>query len=390
MKLVKFSPKIVVEYLKKILGKGSHPLHEPSFIGNEIKYLKKAIKSSYVSSIGKYVSVFEEKIKKITGAKYAIATVNGTEALHISLIGVGVKKNDEVLVPALTFIGTVNAITYCGAEPHFIDSEISSLGVDSEKLEEYLKKIVIFVNGKTINRYTKRTISAVIPVHVFGHPCKIEEIVKISKKYNLAVVEDAAEALGSYYKKKHLGNFGNIGCLSFNGNKIITTGGGGAIITNNKNLAKKIRHLITTAKVKHAWEYEHNEIGYNLRMPNINAALGVAQLEKIDLFLKAKKILFKKYKEKISKIDGIELFEQRKEANSNYWLQTIILCKKKSMYKDEIIRLAYKDLLFLRPAWKLISTLRPYKNKQKMKLVGSRDIYKRVINIPSSQNLILK
>ena len=388
--MVQFFPKVVVESLKKTLGKGTYQLHEPSFIGNEIKYLKNTIKSTYVSSIGKYITIFEKKIKKITGAKYAIAIVNGTEALHISLKALDIKKGDEVLVPALTFVGTVNAITYCGAEPHFIDSEISSLGVNNEKLEEYLKKIVKFVNRKPVNRYTGKIIRAVMPVHVFGHPCKIEEIVKVAKKYNISVVEDAAEALGSYYKKKHLGNFGNIGCFSFNGNKIITTGGGGAIITNNKKLAKTVRHLVTTAKVKHAWEYEHDKIGYNLRMPNLNAALGVAQLEKIDIFLKAKKKLFEKYKKNINKIDGLELFEQRINANSNYWLQTIILSKKNSIYKNKIIKLAHKNFLFLRPAWKLISSLKPYKNKQKMELHGSQEIYKRVLNIPSSQKLILK
>ena len=375
---------------KNQLGRGKHFLHEPMFKGNEIKYLKNTIKSTFVSSTGPYINLFEKKLKKITKSKYVVAVINGTEALHISLISLGIKKGDEILVPSLTFIGTVNAISYCGADPHFIDSEISSLGIDANKLEKYLENNTKIIGDKCINIKTKKTIRAIIPVHIFGHICKIDEVLKIAKRHNLWVIEDAAEALGSYYKKKHAGTFGDIGCLSFNGNKIITTGGGGAILTNNKNTEKKIRHLITTAKKKHKWEFDHDQIGYNFRMPNINAALGLAQLEKLQLFLNAKKKLFFKYKKSFKKLLGLKLYENNKLSDSNYWLQTVILDKKNSKYKNKIIQLAHKKQIFLRPAWKLISNLKPYRKKPKMNLDGAKDIYNRSINLPSSQNLILK
>ena len=360
------------------------------FAGNEIKYLKNTINSTFVSSTGPYISLFEKKLKDITKSKYVVAVVNGTEALHISLISLGIKNGDEILVPSLTFVGTVNAISYCGANPHFIDSEISSLGIDTNKLEKYLENNTKIIGGKCINIKTKKTIKAIIPVHIFGHICKINEVLKIAKKFKLLVIEDAAEALGSYFKKKHAGTFGNIGCLSFNGNKIITTGGGGAIITNDKRTAKNIRHLITTAKKKHKWEYDHDQVGYNLRMPNINAALGLAQLEKLKLFLNAKKKLLFRYKQSFKKFPGLKLYENNKGLDSNYWLQTIILDNKNSKYKNKIIQLAHVNQIFVRPAWKLISNLKPYRKKPRMNLDGAKEIYNRVINLPSSQNLILK
>ena len=227
--------KIIIQSIKKVVGNGNHPLHEPLFCGNEVKYLKKTISDNSVSSIGNYVKKFEERIKKITKSKFAIAVVNGTEALHISLKVAGVQHNEEVLVPALTFVGTANAIVYCGGIPHFVDSENNTLGIDAKKLERYLNSIVIFKKNLAINKFTKRVIRAIVPVHIFGHSCQIDEIIRVAKKFNLIVIEDAAEALGSYYKKKHLGTFGLAGCLSFNGNKIVTTGGGGAVMLNSTN-----------------------------------------------------------------------------------------------------------------------------------------------------------
>lgn len=291
-----YFPSIIIKSIEKVIGKGSHQLHEPLFIGNEINYLKKTIKKNFVSTTGEYVKKFERYLENITKAKFAIAVVNGTEALHITLKVCGVKNGDEILVPALTFVGTVNAIVHSGGEPHFIDSNIETLGIDFLKLNNYLNKIAIFSNGLTINKFTKKIIRGIVPVHIFGHPCKIDEINKVAKKFNLIVIEDAAEALGSFYKNKHLGTFGVAGCLSFNGNKIITTGGGGAVITNNRNIAKLIKHLTTTAKVNHQWEFIHDKVGYNLRMPNLNAALGLAQIENLSKFTKAKRILYKKYK----------------------------------------------------------------------------------------------
>jgi len=383
-------PELITKNIEKVIGKGPHQLHEPFFKGNERKYLNKVIKSNFVSTSGEYVNKFEKKMANFAKAKYAVAIVNGTQALQVSLKVCGVKQNDEVLVPALTFVGTVNAITYLGATPHFIDSKIDNFGVDCKKLENYLMKIVKKNRGKYINKKTGKIIRAIVPVHVFGHPCDIVGIKKIAKKYKLKVIEDAAEALGSFFKKKHLGTFGDLGCLSFNGNKIITTGGGGMVITNNKYYAKKIKHLTTTAKLKHQWEYNHDEIGYNFRLPNLNAALGLAQLEKMHIFLKAKRHLFKLYNKKIKNIKGVSLFKEAKNTLSNYWLQALVLDKNKSSFKNEIIKLNHKKLIFSRPVWKLISNLKPHKKWPKMNLSGAQEIYKRTINIPSGQNLILK
>ncbi len=384
------STNLIVKSIQKVTGRGAHQLHEPLFFGKEISYLKDTINKNFVSSAGEYVNKFEKKIKQYTKAKFAVAVVNGTQAIYISLKACGVKKNQEVLVPALTFVGTANAISYLGAKPHFIDSEIKNFGIDCLKLENYLNKIAKIRGGKCINKVTGNVIKAIVPVHVFGHPCNIQHVIKIAKKFNLIVVEDAAEALGSFYKKKHLGTFGDVGCLSFNGNKIITTGGGGMIITNKKGLARKIKHLTTTAKLKHKWEYIHDEIGYNFRMPNLNAALGLAQIEKIQIFLKAKRKLFKKYFNVLKKIKGISLHKEPKNAYSNYWLQTLILDKKKSILKNKILKASHKKLIFTRPIWKLIPDLKPYKKSQKMNLSGAKEIYNRAINIPSSQSLILK
>ncbi len=377
----------ILKSIKNVVGPGSHQLHEPTFSNEETKILNKTIKSKFVSSAGKYVADFENKFKRYVKSNNAIAVVNGTQAIFISLKICGVTKNDEILVPALTFVGTVNAINYTGATPHFIDSEINSFGVDSKKLENYLNRISFIKNGKCINRKTKKRIKAILPVHIFGHACDIENILRIAKKFNLKVIEDAAEALGSFYKNKHLGTFGDIGCFSFNGNKIITTGGGGMIVLKNRNIAKKIKHLTTTAKLKHKWEYDHDEVGYNFRMPNINAALGLAQLKKINFFLKAKRKLYQIYLKNFSNIDGVKLLKEPLKSKSNYWLHTIVLDKNKMKKKNKILKLLHKNKIFCRPVWKLISDLKPYKNCPKMNLSGSKEIYKRSINMPSSSHL---
>ena len=365
------------------------PYGRQSINGNDINQIIKVASGNYLTT-GPKIIEFEKKIKNYTKANHVTSTINGTQAIFIALKALGIKQNEEVLVPALTFVGTVNAISYLGAEPHFIDSNIKDFGIDCRKLENYLKKIVIFKKNKSINKKTGRAIRAIIPVHVFGHPCDIEFILRLAKKYKLKIVEDAAECLGSFYKNKHLGTFGDAGCLSFNGNKIITTGGGGAVLSKNKNLNKKIRHLISTAKVQHKWEYIHNEVGYNLRLPSLNAALGLAQISKINFFLKQKRKLFLKYKNIFDKIGGVKLFKENKFSKSNYWLQTIILDYKNIHLKNKLLKSGYSRKIFMRPAWKLISELNPYKNKQKMNLNGARDIYKRVINLPSSQKLMDK
>ncbi len=384
------SAKNVVNAIRSVLGKGAHQLHEPLLKGKEIIFVSDTIKRNFVSTAGEYVNRFEKAVKKFSKSNHAIAVVNGTQAIFVSLKVLGVRKDDEVLVPALTFVGTVNAISYIGAHPHFIDSSWENFGVNCDKLEKYLSKNAQIIGNRCINKSTGKVIKAIVPVHIFGHPCDIEKVIKISKKFKLAVVEDAAEALGSFHKKKHLGTFGDIGCFSFNGNKIITTGGGGMIITNQAKLAKKIKHLTTTAKLKHKWEYIHDEVGYNFRMPSINAALGLAQLLKLRTFLKAKRKLFYKYMKVLKDINGISLFKEPKNAKSNYWLQTLILDKKNSKFKNKILKEFHKKKVFSRPTWQLISDLKPYRNNQKMDLSIARDIYKRSINIPSSQKLIIK
>tara|TARA_B100001027_G_C16255113_1_gene326490 strand:- start:411 stop:1589 length:1179 start_codon:yes stop_codon:yes gene_type:complete len=384
----KFKTSDICKNIRKVVGKGIQKVHEPMVYGNEKKYLINTIKQNFFSAGGNYVVKFEEKIKKITKAKYAIAVVNCTEAIHIALKACGIKRGDEVLVPSLTFIGTVNPISYLGADPHFVESNLDDFGIDCVKLEKYLSKIAIKKKNKLINKNTKKTIKAIIPVHVFGHPCKIDDLMKIAKKYNLIIIEDAAAAMGSFYKKKHLGTFGIAGCISFNGNKIATSGGGGVVITNNKNLAKKILHLSTTSKQKHKWEYLHDGVGYNLRMSNINAALGLAQLENLKKFIKFKKNLYKKYNKAFKSFKEIRIFKEPKNSNSNYWLQTLILDKKYSHLKDKILKETNKNFIFTRPAWKLISDSIPYKKSQKMLLPVAKEIYNRVINLPSSKKIV--
>jgi perosamine synthetase len=375
---------LIIDIIKKILGKGHHSLHEPYFCGNEWKYVKKTLDDNYVSSIGSFVDKFENQIKKFTKSKYAISVVNGTEALHLSLVACGVKNNDEVFVPTITFAGTANAITYARAVPHFVDSELETLGIDPIKLGRYLKKISIKKGKFYFNKKTNRRISAIIPVHVFGNICQIDKILKIAKKYNLIVIEDAAEALGSFLHNKHAGTFGLTGCFSFNGNKILTTGGGGVIITNNKLLAKKIKHLSTTAKINDRWEYIHDAVGYNFRMPNLNAALGSAQLENLNRFLQSKRKLFNNYEKEFKLVDDINIMKERKSSTSNYWLNTIYIKNLSIKKRNQILRLAHKNKIFLRPVWRPLHTLKHFKKMPKMNIDVANKIYKSCINLPSS------
>lgn len=375
---------LIINIIKKILGRGRHFLHEPYFCGNEWKYVKKTLDDNYVSSIGSFVDKFEDQIKKFTKSKYAISVVNGTEALHLGLVACGVKNNDEVFVPTITFAGTANAITYSGAVPHFVDSELETLGIDPIKLEKYLKEISIKKGKFYFNKKTNRRISAIIPVHVFGNICQIDKILKIAKKYNLIVIEDAAEALGSFFHNKHAGTFGMVGCFSFNGNKILTTGGGGAIITNNKLLAKKIKHLSTTAKINDPWEYIHDAIGYNFRMPNLNAALGCAQLENLNKFLQAKRKLFNIYEKEFKLVEDIRIIKEKKFSKSNYWLNTIFIKNLSIKKRNQILKFAHKNNFFLRPVWRPLHTLKHFKKMPKMHIDVATKIYKSCINLPSS------
>jgi len=380
----------IISIIKKVLGKGSHSLHEPYFCGNEWKYIKKTLDDNYVSSIGSFVNKFEDQMKKFTKAKYAIPVVSGTEALHLSLVACGVNNNDEVLVPTITFVGTANAIVHSGATPHFIDSEFKTLGVDPIKLEKYLEKIT-FKKGKIyFNKKTKRRIKAIMPVHIFGNICQIDKILKIAEKYNLIVIEDAAEALGSFFKNKHAGTFGLVGCFSFNGNKIITSGGGGAIITNNKALAKKIKHLSTTAKINHRWEYIHDAVGYNFRMPNLNAAIVSAQIENLTKFLRSKRKLFLRYCKEFLKVNDVRLIKNPEFSKSNNWLNTIFIKNSSIKKRNKVLSLAQKNKIFLRPVWKPLHTLKHFKKMQKMNLEGAKKIYESCINLPSSAHYFFK
>lgn len=373
----------VVDFIQDIYKtKEFLPLHEPRFFGNEKKYVNDTIDSTFVSSVGKYVDQFEQMIAKFVGAKYAVATSNGTAALHIGLKLVGVDETCEVITQPLTFIATANAISYCNAKPIFVDVDKETLGLSPEKLELFLKEFS-FINsdGECINKTTNKTIKACVPMHTFGHPCKIDEIVNICDRYNIAVVEDAAESLGSYHKGKHTGSFGKIGVFSFNGNKIITTGGGGMIVTDDEVLAKRAKHITTTAKVPHPYEYIHDEIGYNYRLTNLNAALGVAQVENLDIFIKKQRELACKYNTFFQNTD-IEFVKEPKNSKSNYWLNAVIL--KDIQQRDEFLEYTNKRGIMTRSIWRLMNKLEMFENTQCGDLSNAKWLEDRVVNISSS------
>ncbi|MDD5156449.1 LegC family aminotransferase [Sulfurimonas sp.] len=358
------------------------PLHEPRFTGNEKKYLNDCIDSTFVSSVGKYVDIFEKEFARTVGSKYAIATVNGTAALHISLLLADVKKEDEVITQPLTFIATCNAISYIGAKQIFVDVDLDTMGLSPDSLKSFLETNCELKGNACINKTTGKIIKACVPMHTFGHPCRIEEIKNICDIWNIALVEDAAESLGSYYKEKHTGTFGKVGAFSFNGNKIITSGGGGAIVTDDENLAKRAKHITTTAKIPHSYEYVHDEIGYNYRLPNINASLLVAQLEQLDNFLKSKRELTLKYKKFFSTNNEIKFIEEPKDSKSNYWLQTVLLNDK--IKRDEFLDFTNKNGVMTRPIWRLMNELEMFKDCQCTDLKNAKYLEERVVNIPSS------
>lgn len=377
----------IVSAIKAVTGEGPVALHEPLFWGNEWLYLKECLDSTFVSSVGKFVDRFEADIAEFTGAKYAVAMVNGTSALHIALKLAGVQPEDEVLVPALTFVATANAVTYCGAHPHFVDSEEKTLGVDPDKLRSYLDEIADVRGGCCVNRQTERVIRALVPMHTFGHPVNLEGVISVARDFQMALVEDAAESLGSYYQGRHTGTFGLMGILSFNGNKIVTTGGGGAILTNDRELARRAKHLTTTAKMPHPWEYQHDEIGYNYRLPNLNAALGCAQLERLPDMLRAKRELFKKYKEAFADIKEVSIIQEPDQCESNYWLQTLLLEDGYASLREELLEASHEQGVMTRPVWKPLSEILPFRGCPKMDLSFVQEIAGSIINLPSSSNL---
>ena len=385
---LKTLPELVTQAIHNVIGNGPIKLHEPAFDGNEAKYVQNCIESTYVSSVGKYVDQFEIELARYTGAKYAVSLVNGTSALHLALKLAGVKAGDEVLIQAFNFVAAANAITYCGATPHFVDIENENLGIDPIKLQNYLSEISKKTSELTENVITGRCIKALVVMHTFGHPSKMDELVEVAKKFNLVLIEDAAESIGSYYDKKHTGTMGLLGTLSFNGNKTITTGGGGAVLTNNLELAKHAKHLSTTAKVSHKWAFKHDEIGYNYRMPNINAALGCAQLEQLPIKLEKKKKLFDKYKIELSKIKGISIVEEPKNCKSNYWLQALTLDSPSLSLRDNILENLNAAGYMSRPGWDLLNSLDSFIESPSMSLETSNLLFQSLINIPSSPSLV--
>ncbi|MFZ7096646.1 LegC family aminotransferase [Luteimonas dalianensis] len=371
-----------VDCVRSIHGDGFIPLHRPVFEGNERQYLVDCIDSNFVSSVGAKVTEFEQQIAAFIGAGHAIATVNGTAALHVALQLAGVERGGEVISQALTFIATCNAVSYAGALPVFVDVDLDTLGMSPDALRRFLAAHAEIRDGRAWNKSTGRRISACVPMHTFGLPCRIEEIVAICDEYGIAVVEDAAESLGSYVGARHTGTFGRLATLSFNGNKVITTGGGGMIITDDQALARRAKHLTTTAKVPHPYEFVHDEIGYNYRLPNLNAALGCAQMELLPRMLEIKAEVAARYREFFATQSGVRFVDAPEGTTSNYWLNAIILGSQAD--RDAFLEYTNAQGVMTRPVWRLMSRLEMFKDCQHDGLENSRWLEERVVNLPSS------
>ncbi len=375
----------LIHFIRKLYDRenGSVPLHAPVFIGDEKKYLEACIDSTFVSTVGRYVAKLEENICLLTGARFAVATVNGTSALHAALLGLDVRPGEEVLTQPLSFVATTNAIRYCGADPVFLDVDEETLGLDPESLRDFLRMESVIKGGSCYNRGSGKKISACVPMHTFGHPCHILEIVDICSEYSIPVVEDAAEALGSVRRGKCCGTFGSAGIFSFNGNKIITCGGGGVIVTDSEQLATRLRFLTTTAKKDHPWNYEHLEVGFNYRMPNINAALGCAQLQKLEIFLEDKRAIAEQYKKFFVEYEGqgYRFIPEPEGCRSNYWLNAILVPDREE--RDFILEKCNKAGVMVRPVWSLLSGLPMYKNCQRDSLATAAYLEERLVNLPS-------
>lgn len=378
----------VVAAIARAIGDAPAALHEPRFTGNEWHYVKECLDSTFVSSVGKFVDRFESEIAAYTGARHAVAVVNGTAALHIALKLAGVQPGDEVLTPALTFVATANAVSYCGATPHFVDCDEANLGMSPLALREHLQTVGELSRDVCVNRFTGRRIKAMVPMHVFGHPADLDGLMGVAHDFGLTLIEDAAESLGSFYHGRHTGTFGAMGTLSFNGNKTITTGGGGAIVTNDETLARRAKHITTTAKLPHRWAYEHDEIGYNYRMPNLNAALGCAQLEQMAAFLAVKRALFVAYRQAFEGLSEMRMVAEPDGCFSNYWLQTLKLDKGDQVLRDAILSEANDAGFMSRPIWVPMHRLRPYAASPRAQLPVTESLEHRLINLPSSVNLV--
>lgn len=376
----------IVKYIHELFGTEEFvPLHAPLFIGNEKKYLTECIDTTFVSSVGKFVDRFEEEVARYTGAKKAVVCVSGTNALHMAMLLAGVEREDEVLTQALTFIATCNAISYIGAHPVFIDVDKETMGLSSFCVKRWLEKNALLKNGICYNKQTGRRVKACIPMHTFGHPVKIEELAGICEEYHLELIEDAAESLGSFYKGKHTGTFGKIGAISFNGNKTITTGGGGMLLFRDEELGKYAKHITTQAKVPHRWEFVHDHIGYNYRMPNINAALGCAQIENLERYVQDKRETACLYEAFFSTIDAVDFFTEPENCRSNYWLNVVLLKDKKA--QQEFLEYTNDHGVMTRPVWNLMNKLPMFRDCQTDGLENTRWFEERVVNIPSSVRL---
>jgi perosamine synthetase len=375
--------------VRSVLGEASRTiaLHEPEFSGREWDYVKECIDTGWVSSVGAFVDRFENDLRACTGAGHAVATSNGTAALHVCLLLAGVQPADEVLMPALTFIATANAVSYAGAVPHFVDSETRSLGIDAQALNTYLGDIVERREGASFNRRTGARLRALVVMHVFGHPCDLDALADVAARWNLVLIEDAAESLGASYKDRHTGNFGRVSALSFNGNKVVTTGGGGAVLTNDATLGQRAKHLTTTARVPHRWSFLHDEVGYNYRLPNLNAALGCAQLEQLPSFVERKRALAERYAAAFESVAGIDFLREPAQTRSNYWLNAIVLAPEQADTRDALLA-ALNDAGYMsRPLWTLMHHLPMYAACPRAPLPVAESLEARVVNLPSSARL---
>ncbi len=379
----------VLAAVRSVLGRptGTIALHEPEFSGREWEYVKQCLDTGWVSSVGAFVDRFERDIAAFTGCGHAVATSNGTSALHICLLLAGVRAGDEVLIPALTFIATANAVSYAGALPHLVDSESVSLGVDAAKLDAYLQEQACIIDGVCINRHTNAPIRALVVMHVFGHPADLDAIEAVARRWRLALVEDAAESLGSSYHGRHTGNVGLLSALSFNGNKIATTGGGGAILTNDAELAHRAKHLTTTARTHHRWNFLHDEVGYNYRLPNLNAALGCAQLERLPAMLERKRHLAGRYDEAFAGLRGLTFLREPAGTTSNYWLNTLVLDSPGEQLRDDLLSILNDAGYMSRPVWTLMHKLPMYAHCPRMDLGVAEAMEARLISLPSSAKL---
>ncbi|RGZ52518.1 LegC family aminotransferase [Phocaeicola plebeius] len=376
----------VTDFVHQLFGtEETVPLHAPLFIGNEKKYLNECIDTTFVSSVGKFVDRFEEEVAAYTGAKRAVVCVSGTNALHMAMMLVGVEREDEVLTQALTFIATCNAISYIGAHPVFIDVDMETLGLSPNAVKAWLEKNAELKNGICYNKRTGRRVKACVPMHTFGHPVKIDELVQICNEWHIELVEDAAESIGSLYKGKHTGTFGKVGAISFNGNKTITTGGGGMLLFQDEELGKLAKHLTTQAKVPHRWAFVHDHIGYNYRMPNINAALGCAQLENLERYVENKRETAKIYADFFKNVPDITFFTEPENCRSNYWLNVVMLKDKAA--QQEFLEYTNDHGIMTRPVWELMNRLEMFKHCENDGLKNTEWLADRIVNIPSSVRL---